>query len=252
VIKNLIEQLLKKRHNDLASEKDKKPSLHPSILGDPCFRKKYYSYFRTPQMPREIPSILILENGISTHERIQQWLADTGVAIDYLDPQTGLPPVKNGRPDTEFIISIPELLIEKGKIDRLITLNNELWIVEIKSIGSKKFYELIEPTYEHLVQGTIYLFGFEKCLKKSAYSHIPQLVCTNLQVRGVRFLYVNRDNGQMKEFLVERNEALFIEICKDIQELSTYLSSKELPPKHENNFCRYCPYASYCKKDQNI
>lgn len=249
MIKTLIEKFLKDKHNYVA--KNKKFSLNPSVLGDPCLRKKYFSYFKIPQAPKQIPVILTMESGIGIHEMVQGWLGEIGVAIDYLDPATGKPPINFGKEDIEFPIAIPELLIEKGKIDRVVVMNDELWIVEIKSVSSDKFKELVKPAEDHIIQSMVYVFGFEKALKEGKYDHIPNLP-KNLDVKGVKILYVNRNTGHMKEFELERNEALFSEICESINEIAQYILKKELPPPPKGGLCQYCPYPEYCKNNRNI
>lgn len=250
-LKLLMEKLLKSKSDKSSSYQSKNFSLSPSVLGDECLRKKYYSYFKIPRAPNDISGILIMESGNNIHQMIQTWLADINVAIDYLDPKTGKVPINWGKPDIEFPISIPELLIQKGKIDRVVMIEGELWIVEIKSIGDRKFKELSQPAFDHMIQGMVYVFGFEKCLREGQYSHIASLH-PELPVKGVRFIYANRDNGQMKEFPVERDENLFIQICQDINELAKYILSKELPPPPPGGMCKYCPYPDFCKNNRNV
>lgn len=249
-VRSLIEEYLKEKYRKSAAYVNKNYSLSPSILGDKCQRKKYFSYFKIPQAIKEVKNILTLESGNNVHYMIQSLLGDTGKAIDYLDPDTGQVPFKFGRYDIEFPISIPQLLIKKGKIDRVMLIDGELWLIEIKSIGDFKFSQLKEPAFDHIIQGTVYLFGFEMNLQEGAYDHIPQMDKT-LKIKGLKFIYVNRDNGQMKEYLLEKNQDLFIEICKDINDLAEYIKVKELPPAPKGGLCQYCPYPDLCSKNKN-
>lgn len=251
VVKSIIEKFLDGKHNPKGRKPSTNYSLSPSMMGDDCLRKKYFSYFKIPQAPKNLDGILIMESGIGVHDQVQGWLKDVGVAVDYVDPKTGKPPINFGKVDIEFPISIPELLIQKGKIDRIIVLGSEIWIVEIKSVGGRKFTELQEPQFDHTIQGMVYVFGFEKCLAQGDYNHVEKLP-KGLPVRGVKLIYVNRDNGQMKEFSLERDEDLFVQICKDVSELSKYILSKELPPPPAGGLCKYCPYPEYCKNNRNV
>jgi hypothetical protein len=252
LISKLIEKHLKDKDVQAFSKPGKNFSLNPSVLGDDCLRKKYFSYFRMPQKAKEIDNILILESGNTVHERVQDWLGDLGIAIDYLDPKTGKVPVNyyTGKKDIEFPISIPQLLIQKGKIDRVCLMDDELWLIEVKSIGSEQYKKLDEPKFDHTIQGTVYLFGFEMCLQAGNYDHIPKLR-RDMVPKGLKFIYVNRDTGQMKEYFLERNESLFVRICKDIQELAYYILNKELPPPPKGGMCKFCPYPELCGKNLN-
>lgn len=250
-IRKLLENHLKAKYEKSSSYINTNYSLSPSILGDSCLRKKYFSYFKIPQETREIKSILTLESGNNIHSMVQNWLGEMGLGIDYLDPKTGQPPIRFGKEDIEFPISIPELLIKKGKIDRVLLIDDELWLVEIKSIGDQKFTYLKEPQFDHVIQGTVYLFGFQMNLQEGAYDHIKS-INKNMKLKGLKFIYVNRDNGQMKEYFLERNEELFIQICKDINELAYYIQNKELPPLPGGKLCKYCPYPELCSKNKNL
>lgn len=250
LIKAISKHLTKKHNTQFAS---KNYSLSPSVAGDPCMRKKYYSYFKVPQKDKWIGQILTLEGGIGTHENIQGWLGDMGIAVDYLDPKTGKPPIGKytGKPDIEFPIAIEDLKIQKGKIDRVIVQDNEIWLVEIKSVGDDKFQNIMKPQEDHIVQGTLYVFGFELCLQRGDYDHIPQ-INKNMPVMGIIYLYVSRDNGKMKEYVVPRDEKKFMKICEDIEILSHYIDAKKLPPPPAPGVCKFCPYPDWCKNNKNI
>jgi CRISPR/Cas system-associated exonuclease Cas4 (RecB family) len=177
-----------------------------------------------------------------------------GMAVDYLDPKTGTPPIGKytGKPDIEFPIAIEELKIQKGKIDRVLVYDNAIWLVEIKSVGDDKFQNQIhKPQEDHIVQGTIYVFGFELCLQRGDYDHIPRIK-KDMEVKGIIYLYVSRDSGKMKEYFIPRDEKKFLKICKDVEDLSYYIDRKELPPPPPPGVCKFCPYPDYCKNNKNV
>lgn len=242
-IKKILSNYLKEKHN--APRKSKKFGLSPSIIGDDCLRKIYYSYFKIEQAPKTILNILGLEGGNSLHNHFQKWLGDAKLAIDYIDPETKEVKV-------EFPISLPELKIRKGYIDRVLVWNNKIYLVEIKSVGKEKFmYCVKQPQKDHKVQGTIYIFAFENNLLDGKYDHIKALN-KSMVVEGIIYLYVNRDNFNMKEFYVERNEKDFLKICNKIDNLSKYIDNKKLPPLTNGKICKYCPYLDWCKNNKNI
>lgn len=231
------------KHNK--PRKGKTPSLSPSMLGDECLRKIYYSYHKIEQAPKDIKNILMLEGGNSLHDHIQKWLGDVGLAVDYIEPDTGEVKV-------EYPIWFPEFKVRKGYIDRVLVDGNKIYLVEIKSAGDAKYkYHIKEPQKDHRVQGTTYIFAFEKNLYEGKYDHIPQLN-KDMLVEGIFFMYVNRDNYQMKEYFVKRDEKEFLKVSKKVDKILKYIEKKELPPLKNGKLCKYCPYPDLCKNDKNV
>lgn len=242
-LKSLINAYLKDKHNKPRNSKNF--SLSPSILGDDCLRKIYYSYYRIEQAPKTIDNILMLEGGNSLHDHIQKILKDVGLAVDYHDPKTGVV-------DVEFPISFPEWKVGKGYIDRVLIDGKKIYLVEIKSAGDAKYkYHIKEPQNDHKVQGTTYIFAFEKNLYEGKYDHIKEL-SKDMLVEGIYFLYVNRDNYQMKEYFVKRDEEHFLEIDQKVNKLLKYIEKKELPPLKNGKLCKWCPYPDWCKNNKNV
>jgi CRISPR/Cas system-associated exonuclease Cas4 (RecB family) len=238
-----IGQFLEGKHNKNYTSKNY--SLSPSVIGDDCMRKKYYSYFRIPQAPKKPDNIMILEGGNSMHEHFQKWLKEMGLLVEYINPKTK-------QKETEFVIKIPELKIQKGKVDGVLVLDGKIYLVELKSAGDAKFkYRTKEPQYDHKVQGTIYIFAFEKNLLEGEFDHIPE-ISKDMPVEGIIYLYVNRDTFKMKEFYIPRDEKFFLKICKDIEDLSYYIDRKELPPLKGGKLCKYCNFPEYCKNNRNV
>ena len=154
------------------------PSIKPSMLGSPCLRKNYYSFFRVePDQDFTPENMKIFALGDALHDLVKEWLTKEGVIIEYRNKTDGNIPKhwKTGKPDAEFPIESKQYLISKGKIDGLGIFNNQLWLYEFKSINEKGFKELSGPKDAHAIQATLYLKVFEDCLKAGNYSHIPQL-----------------------------------------------------------------------------
>lgn len=124
----------------------------PSQIGN-CLRARYYSRMGYPSARISAKAERIFNNGTYVHERIQKDLRDCGILI--LDEV----PVFNDH----YLI--------QGHTDGIIKLNDdELGVLEIKSINLRNFTELKSTKPEHVAQGLTYLYCLEQHrqhLKKS-------------------------------------------------------------------------------------
>ena len=250
---NKINAYLKKAANPYY-EDDYKPAprVKPSDLGSPCMRKIYYSYLQTPKdLKIEPKQKRIFDTGDAVHEMIRDWVKGAKSLIEYRDPKTGEVPKSKwtGKPDPEFPISVEELEIKKGKIDAIVLLDNKIWIGEWKSIKGEKFEDLKDAQDEHKVQANTYVHLFEHCLQRGDYAHIKELE-GHTEVEGVIFLYLNKDNSELKEYIVPKDDSSLETVVSKISELKRYVEDKALPPKTEH-FCFWCPWVIKCKKDMN-
>jgi len=82
-------------------------------------------------------------------------------------------------------------------------------IIEIKSINKKQFYNLTEPLLDHLIQINMYMF------------------CTKIK-RGI-ILYECKDNQELEEFQVKKNEKIIEEILKKIKYVQEHIKMKQAP-----------------------
>lgn len=248
-----IDSYLKKAANPKYSNGWKpEPRIKPSDLGSPCYRKILYSYLRVPRdFPLKASEKKIFDTGDAYHEMLESWVRGTGCLIEYKDPKTGEVPKSKwtGKPDSEFPISVPALKIKTGKIDAVLKINNQLWLGEWKSMKSEKHKELSEPKDNHRVQANTYVQFFEYCRSQGMYDHIEELQGMG-EVQGVIFLYVNKDNTEVKEYVVPKEEGDLEEIVQKVSKIFDYEEKKELPPPTED-YCFFCPWSKSCKKNFN-
>lgn len=228
------------------------PRIKPSDLGSPCFRKIFYSYLRTePDQSIKPEQKRIFDTGDAFHDMMKEWTKGTGCLIEYKDPKTGEIPINkwSKKPDGEFPIVVPELEIKQGKIDAIIKLDGKLWIGEFKSIKDEKFHELKDAQEEHKIQANTYVHLFEYCLNKGDYKHIKELEGFT-EVEGVIFIYLNKNDSEPREYIVEKDDAHLEKIVEKIATLKQYVEKKELPPKTDH-YCFFCPYNKKCKRNFN-
>jgi hypothetical protein len=232
-----------------------KPSHSPSIVGTKCFRKIYYSYWRTPKDKGvEARVARIFETGNIFEDMFVGWLKKIGEHVPYLDPETGKIPinVKTGLPDPQFPIYSTKYRINRGYIDNIALLDDKLWIYEIKTSNEKKWKALKEPEPNHITQASLYYTCFNELLAKGEYAHIPQLKNATSAV-GVKYFYINKNTSEIKQFLL--NSIDLVETVKKNDEklakANQYNDLKTLPPKTPD-LCIFCNFWKKCKNDQNI
>ncbi len=127
-------------------------------------------------------------------------------------------------------ITIPPQEMISGRADAILTLNNELYVVDFKSMNSMIFRNLAAPKEENVNQIQLYLHFFK----------IP---------KGI-LLYVNKDTLELKEFLVKYDADLAKTLLKDLAVLKDKLAADIVPQRlldyPENWQCKYCQFKEIC------
>ncbi len=178
-----------------------------------CPRAIYFAMKNYPKKESDARTMRIFEHGDHTHMRIMAVLFSLGLV-------------------TAVEVGIPENELIHGRADAIISFKGEPYVVEIKSVNSIKFKKG-EPDKDHVKQLQIYLYFFK--IKK-----------------GI-LIYENKDNQDLKEFLIESNEEVvknsisFFNILKENVEKSIIPG---IPKDIEDWRCDYCPYLQECEKVQ--
>lgn len=127
-------------------------------------------------------------------------------------------------------INIPPQDLISGRADAIISLNNELYVLDIKSMNSMVFRSLEKPKEENINQLQLYLHFF------------------NIS-KGI-ILYVNKDNQELKEFIIEKNPVLIERLLKELRDLKTKIDTNIVPPAlsdwPKNWQCQYCQFRDMC------
>ena len=226
--------------------------IKPSDLGSACFRKIFYSTIRTePDSKTTAQQKRVFDTGDAFHTMLKKWVKDMGILIEYLDPKTGKPPIdwRTKEPNSEFPIVVQELGIQSGKIDAILKFKGKLWVGEFKSIKDERFHELSEAKPEHRVQADTYVHLFEFCWERGDYNHIEALSEYN-EIAGVIYLYVNKNDSSIKEFVVEKSEEDFEKVVEKISQVKEFINKETLPPKTKD-FCPWCSWNKKCEKNVN-
>lgn len=115
-------------------------------------------------------------------------------------------------------------------------------------------YRYFEFHYQHLKDGRKYTR--EQKIKNEVMLNMLAdniLFYTDKPITKVIFLYENKNNQELKEFIVERNmttEPILTEVLKDYKYLNTCCAEETIPPREGTgkscNLCRWCSYKNEC------
>lgn len=227
--------------------------IKPSAIGSKCLRKVYYASAGVPEdYGFDLSGKKRMKLGDAVHEVLHSTFKKSGILIEYYNPDGSF--IKDWKDptklDTEFPIKSEDLFIKKGKIDAVLNIDNQLWIGEYKSINSRGFTSLTAPKSDHVVQAVIYLYVFNLMLAQGAFSHIKELEGFT-KAEGVRWLYVNKDDTEMKEYTMTKGDKIFTEIVEKIMNIRQSYETKTLPPTTQD-WCNSCSWRDKCKKNYNI
>jgi CRISPR-associated exonuclease Cas4 len=176
-----------------------------------CPRAIWFAMKKYPKKEVDARVMRIFEHGNHTHMRIMAALYSLGLV-------------------TASEIGIPDNQMVHGRADAIVNIDGDLYVLEIKSVNSMRFRKA-EPDQDHIKQLQLYLYFFN--IKK-----------------GI-LLYENKDNQEIKEFIIEYDEALVKKIFSEFNILKEQVEKSkvpEIPENLEDWRCEYCPYLESCEK----
>lgn len=180
-----------------------------------CARSIFFKFKKAPRKELEARVLRMFDHGNHIHQLIMNALSAVR-KIHLVAAEINIPP--------QEIIS--------GRADAILSLDNELYILDIKSINSMIFGKLKAPKEDHTNQLQLYLHFF----------NIP---------KGI-ILYVSKDTQDLKEFLVSYDAKVSEKLLKNLQGLKTKIETdtipQPLPEKPDNWQCKYCQFADICDR----
>jgi len=128
-------------------------------------------------------------------------------------------------------VKIPPQEIISGRADAIITMDNELYVVDFKSMNSYKFKALEAPLEDNINQIQLYMHYFS----------IP---------KGI-LLYVDKNTLALKEFLVNYNPSLAQSLLSELGSLKEKIDGNKVPVRlsdySANVQCKYCVFGEICR-----
>jgi len=127
-------------------------------------------------------------------------------------------------------VKIPEQELISGRADAILSIGGENYVLDIKSINSMLFRKLMAPKEENLCQIQLYLHYFK--IKK-----------------GI-LLYIDKDQQEIKEFIVQYDGPLVEQLLLGFAQLNKKIETNTLPVAlfdYPTNWqCGYCQYRQIC------
>ena len=127
-------------------------------------------------------------------------------------------------------VQIPPQELVSGRADAIITLNNELYVVDFKSMNSMIFKKLTEPKEENVNQIQLYLHYFK----------IP---------KGI-LLYMSKDTSELKDFIIQYSPRLAHGLLESLGDLDKKIKANIIPerlPDYPQSWqCQYCQFKDIC------
>ena len=206
MLKELIDQFY------LENQKNKEQTRFYITDAGKCPRAVFFKFKNAPREPMDARIMRIFEHGENIHRSIFNILYRLRLGVV-----------------TE--IPIPSQEIISGRADAILCIGNENYVLDIKSMNSMIFRNLLAPKEENVFQIQLYLHFFN--IKK-----------------GI-LLYIDKDRQEMKEFFVDYDEALCKDLLDKFYALKDKVEKNEVPEKladfPRNWQCNYCAFKDTCK-----
>ena len=230
-----------KRSIEIQNEENRRlPSKTFKPSGMKCIRSMYYQVLGV-EPDKENSSYIgvgICNAGSDIHERIQTAISDmkkSGIDCEYVDVGEF---VKQRNLDDVEVVSkqgmetklYHERLNMSFLCDGIVRYKGKYYIVELKTETVNKFWSRKEVAEEHYNQATAYSLA--------------------LGIDDVIFIYICRDNLDMKSFMFHVSDEMRAKLAAFITECQEYIDKETEPPIPEQSgvkFCQYCTYKSTCK-----
>jgi CRISPR/Cas system-associated exonuclease Cas4 (RecB family) len=207
----MLKELIDKFY--LEREKDRTQSKFYITDAGKCQRATFFKFKKAPRKKMEPRILRIFDHGDYIHQLIMKSLF--GVRkIHVVASEVNMPPME--------IIS--------GRADAILSIDNNLYVLDIKSMNSMVFRNLTFPKEENLYQIQLYLHYFK--IKK-----------------GI-LLYVDKDQQELKEFIVDYDKELCEKLIVGFQKLKSKIEVNVVPcalSDYPDNWqCSYCPFREIC------
>lgn len=223
----------------------------------------------------------IFDNGTYTHERLQSYLLDMHLLIcdevPLLNEEYNIQGHTDGFLDLSDEVAILEIKsINDNQFNQLKDAKEEhkkqgliyLFCAEERRLYLRKKYKTLEEFYDSEEERAEYyrskyqhMKGGRKFTREQKIQHEVDLnlICddilyrTDKPVTKVIFLYEDKNNQELKEYLVERNtvtEHILTGVLNEYKALNEYCEENELPPREGTSkscqTCRWCNYQNTC------
>ncbi len=205
----MLKEFIDKYYKD--GQKDKDQTHFYITDAGKCPRSIFFKFKKVSKEEIEPRILRLFDHGDSIHHLILKPLISLGLTV-------------------WGEIKIPPQQIISGRADAVLSIENELYVLDIKSMNSMVFRGLSKPKEENVFQVQLYLHFFN--IKK-----------------GI-LLYVNKDTQDLKEFIFEYDETVAKNLLANFYSLKEKIDSNIVPRRldswPEDWQCRYCQFKEVC------
>ena len=208
----LLKELIDKFYLDRQKDKEQ----HHFYITDAgkCGRALFFKFKNVPRKEIEANILRLFDHGDHIHQLIMKPLLSIK-EIHVVAAEVNIPP--------QEMIS--------GRADAIISDGKSLYVLDIKSMNSMIFNKLTEPKEENVDQLQLYLHYFK----------IP---------KGI-LLYVNKDNQQLKDFIIDYDKKRVLSLLSVLADVRQKIDKNIIPDRLSdypaNWQCRYCQFKEICK-----
>ena len=208
----MLKEIIDKYYLD--KQKDKlQTSFYISEAGK-CSRSIFFKFKNVPKKELEPNILRLFDHGEHMHQLIMKPLISTR-DIHVVSSEVDIPPQQ----------------LVRGRADAIVSDGRSLYVLDIKSMNSMIFNGLAEPKEENVSQVQLYLH----------YFRIP---------KGI-LLYVNKDNLNLKEFIIDYDPRKAEYLLENLSFLKKQIDSDIIPGRladyPDNWQCRYCQFKDICR-----
>jgi len=207
----MLKELIDKFYLDRQKDKEQ----HHFYITDAgkCARSLFFKFKNVPRKEMEANVLRLFDHGDHIHQLIMKPLLSTR-EIHVVAAEVNIPP--------QELIS--------GRADAILSDGKDLYVLDIKSMNSMVFNKLTEPKEENINQIQLYLHYFK----------IP---------KGI-LLYVNKDNQQLKDFIVSYDKKRVLSLLDALNDVKKKIDKNIIPdrlPDYPGNWqCKYCQFKEVC------
>jgi len=178
-----------------------------------CGRSIFFKFKNVPRKEMEAKILRMFDHGDSIHQLIMRPLLSIR-EIHVVASEINIPPQE----------------LVSGRADAIVSTGKDMYVLDIKSMNSMIFKNLAEPKEENVNQLQLYLHYFK----------VP---------KGI-LLYVNKDNQELKEFVISYDQKKAKSLLDGLAELKNKIDSEILPCRlsdyPDNWQCKYCQFREIC------
>lgn len=243
-----------------------------------CMRSLYYARigaesdgFTDPRLQR------IFDNGTHMHLRIQEYLTKEGSLVmdecPCIDAEANIQGHTDGilkMTEQEYAIlelkSMNSILFGKLKEPKPEHIAQAMIYMYCTECRRQELVSMTEDEFKFSLDDRVEFYRSRYQHLKAGKKHtreekIQHNIITNLKLDNllhtikrpidrIVFLYENKDNQELKEFVIEYDDDLMCDILDFYDQVNYYVANKKVPPREGTskscNICRFCSYRNEC------